>query len=113
MDNQARVDDYLERFATNDARCASGDSRCVENPEVPYYLYYPSWIRHDFTVSYSTQTDWAGDLRLFAGVKNVFDDCGPFIPRTGDNYERGIGNYDSKYDGGVGRFVYLGAEMRF
>ena len=39
------------------------------------------------------------DLRLFGGVKNVLDDQGPFVPRTGDNYERGIGNFDSKFGG--------------
>jgi outer membrane receptor protein involved in Fe transport len=112
IDDQDRVDDYLDRFATNDERCASGDSRCVLNPEVPLYLYYPSWIKHDLTVSYAMRTRWTDNLRLFGGVKNIFDDKGPFIPRTGDNFERGIGNFDSKYGGGVGRFVYVGAEVR-
>ena len=27
--------------------------------------------------------------------------------------ESGPGNFDSKYDGGVGQFWYLGAEVRF
>lgn len=52
-------------------------------------------------------------LRLYGGVKNVFDDMGPFIPVSGDPYEGGVANFDSKYDGGVGRFVFLGAEWRF
>jgi outer membrane receptor protein involved in Fe transport len=113
VDHQERVDDYLERFATNDERCASGDARCVENPEIPLYLFYPSWTRHDLSVSYTTETDWFDTMRLFAGVKNIADDKGPFIPRTGDNRERGIGNFDSKYGGGVGRFVYAGFELSF
>lgn len=113
VDNNERVDDYLERFAINDERCATGDDRCVTNPEVPYYLYYSSWTRHDLAASYSLDSEWFNTLRLFAGVKNLTDDKGPFIPRTGDNYERGIGNFDSKYGGGVGRFWYAGVEMRF
>ena len=51
-------------------------------------------------------------LRFYGGVKNVFNDMGPFVPRTGDNYERGIGNFDSKFEGGIGRFVFLGLEWR-
>ena len=45
-------------------------------------------------------------------VRNLFEED-PFVPRTGDNFERGIGNYDSKFGGGIGRFVYLGVAMRF
>ena len=77
------------------------------------YLYYPSYTRHDFSASYSMQTQSLGLLRLFAGVKNVFDDMGPFMPTGGDTFESGPGNFDSKYDGGVGQFGYLGFEMQF
>ena len=52
-------------------------------------------------------------MNLYGGIRNVFDDQGPLIPRTGDSAERGVAGFDSKYDGGVGRFVYLGVEMRF
>ena len=52
-------------------------------------------------------------LNLFGGVRNVFDDKGPLVPRTGDSRERGVHGFDSKYDGGVGRFVFLGITMRF
>jgi hypothetical protein len=52
-------------------------------------------------------------LNLYGGVRNVFDDLGPLVPRTGDNIENGVAGFDSKWDGGVGRFVYLGVQMRF
>ena len=31
----------------------------------------------------------------------------------GDMQEDGIGNHDSKFGGGIGRYAYLGLEMRF
>ena len=37
---------------------------------------------------------WHSVLRLFGGVKYVFNDMGPFVPRTGDSIERGIGNFE-------------------
>ena len=49
---------------------------------------------------------------LFESSSNMFNND-PFVPRTGDNYETGIGNYDSKFGGGVGRFYFVGAEMQF
>jgi len=111
-DHSDRVEDYLERFATNDERCAAADPRCVTNPEVPAYLYYPSYTRHDLSVSYDMVFQGGKGLNLFAGVRNMFNED-PFVPRTGDAYEGGIGNYDSKFGGGVGRFYFAGAEMRF
>jgi len=111
VDHNDRVEDYQERFATNDERCASGDPRCVANPEVPAYLYYGSYVRHDLSVSYDMEL-FGGDLNLFGGVRNMFDKD-TFVPRTGDAYEGGIGNYDSKFGGGIGRFYFLGAELVF
>jgi outer membrane receptor protein involved in Fe transport len=113
VDHKDRVDDYKALFARNEDRCASGDSRCVTDPEVPKYLYYPDYWVHDLSVSYIHTTKWVDSVRWYAGIKNVFDDKGPFIPRTGDNYERGIGNFDSKYGGGIGRFVYAGVELNW
>lgn len=52
------------------------------------------------------------NLRFYGGVKNVFNDKGPFVPRTGDQAESGIGNFDSKFEGGIGRFIFLGVEWR-
>ncbi|MDX2427729.1 MAG: TonB-dependent receptor [Xanthomonadales bacterium] len=112
IDHQDRVDDYKDRFATNDERCASGDDRCVSDPEVPKYLYYPSTWRHDLSLSYLMGLANDSTLRFYGGVKNVFNDKGPFVPRTGDQYESGIGNFDSKFEGGIGRFIFLGVEWR-
>jgi len=112
VDHIERVEDYLERFATNDERCAAADPRCVTNPEVPAYLYYPSYTRHDLSVSYDMVLRGGKNLNFFGGVRNMFDED-PFVPRTGDAYEGGIGNYDSKFGGGIGRFYFAGAEMRF
>ena len=112
-DNNDRIDDWNELKAENDELCAASDPDCITNPETPLYLYYPSYTRHDISVSYSMQTDSFGNLRLFGGIKNIFDDMGPFMPTGGDTYESGPGNFDSKYDGGVGQFLYVGAEIQF
>jgi outer membrane receptor protein involved in Fe transport len=112
IDHKERVEDYKERFATNDARCAAGDPACVTNPEVPKFLYYPSYTRHDLSVNYDMAMRGGTSLSFFGGIRNMFDKD-PFVPRTGDNYETGIGNYDSKFGGGVGRFYFVGAEMQF
>jgi len=113
IDDPGRVADHLERFAANDALCAASDPGCITNPEVPNFLYYGSYIRHDLSLSYDTVLTNGAGLNLHAGVRNVFDDMGPLIPRTGDSLERGVGGFDSKYDGGLGRFAYLGVGMRF
>ena len=64
-------------------------------------------------MSYNLNLSGGNDLRLFGGVNNLFDDKGPFVPNTGDNVASGRGNFDSEYGGGVGRFVYVGAEFEF
>jgi outer membrane receptor protein involved in Fe transport len=112
IDHQARVDDYLERFATNDARCAAGDPACITNPEVPAYIFYGSYVRHDLSASYDMTLGSGATLNFFAGIRNIFDKD-PFVPRTGDNIEHGIGNFDSKFGGGIGRFAFAGFGMRF
>jgi iron complex outermembrane receptor protein len=112
-DVNARLEDWDYYRTRNEERCAAGDDRCVANPETPLYLYYPSYTRHDISVSYLMQTESIGNLRLFGGVKNIFDDMGPFMPTGGDTKESGPGNFDSKYDGGLGQFAYVGFEMQF
>ncbi len=115
VDHPSRVEDYLERFADNDVLCASTDpddlADCVTNPEVPGFLYYPSYTRHDLSVSYDMELAGA-DLNIFGGVRNIFDED-IFVPRTGDNIENGIGNFDARFGGGIGRFYFLGVEMVF
>jgi outer membrane receptor protein involved in Fe transport len=113
VDHNDRVDEWRELKAENDALCAANDPDCITNPEKPMYLWYPSYTRHDLSATYLMQLKSLGTLRLFAGAKNLFDDMGPFIPTGGDTYEAGPGNFDSKYDGGVGRFYFVGAEIQF
>jgi hypothetical protein len=113
VDHKDRVDEWKELKARNEDRCANGDDRCIANPEKPMYLWFPAYWRHDLSVSYTLRPDFADALRLYAGVRNVFDDMGPFLPTGGDTYESGPGNFDSKWDGGVGRFVFAGVEVTF
>ena len=112
IDHQSRVDSYLEDVADNDALCAAGDPGCITNPEVEKFIYYGSYIRHDLSASYDMTLANGATMNVFAGVRNMFDKD-PFVPRTGDNIEHGIGNYDSKFGGGIGRFVFLGVALRF
>ena len=112
IDHQDRVDDFKEDLADNDALCAAADPACITNPEVPSYLFYGSYVRHDVSASYDMTLASGAAINLFAGVRNLFEKD-TFVPRTGDAFEGGIGNYDSKFGGGIGRFVYLGVAMRF
>lgn len=112
-DNNIRIIEWNELKAENDALCAASDPDCITNPEVPLYLYYSSFTTHDLAASFSTRAGSLGSMRLFGGVRNVFDNLGPFMPRGGDTYESGPGNSDNKYGGLVGRFAYVGAEIQF
>ena len=112
VDHNDRVDEWKELKAENDAACSSGSDDCITDAEKPKYLYYPATWRHDLSLSYLMDLRDNQTLRFYGGVKNVFNDMGPFVPRTGDNYESGIGNFDSKFEGGIGRFVFLGLEWR-
>jgi len=112
IDRQDRVDSYLEDVADNDALCAAADPDCIANPEVEKFIFYGSYVRNDLSASYDMTLASGATMNVFAGVRNMFNKD-PFVPRTGDNEEHGIGNYDSKFGGGIGRFVYAGFEMRF
>ena len=59
------------------------------------------------------KVDWAKFMRLYAGVRNIFNDKGPFIPTGGDTFASGPGNFDSPYGGGVGRYAFAGIEVGF
>ena len=111
-DHQDRVELYNDDLADNDALCAAADPGCITNPEVPNYLFYGSYVRHDLSASYDMTLGNGAKLNVYGGVRNLFEED-TFVPRTGDAFEGGIGNYDSKFGGGIGRFVYLGVAMRF
>ncbi|WP_416308641.1 TonB-dependent receptor domain-containing protein [Neptunicella sp. SCSIO 80796] len=113
VDNHDRVAEWEELKADNQALLDAGDPDGIANPETPYYLYYGSYIRHDLSVSYNLEWEKDVQLRLYGGVNNLFDNQGPFVPNTGDNIEHGTGNFASDFGGGVGRFVYVGAQVGF
>ena len=93
-------------FLENDARCAEGSADCIENPEDPEFFNIGSYIKHSMSVSYTFEMDNDDEIRVFGGVNNIFNNYGDFIID-------GTGNYSSKYGGGEGRFVYLGAQFSF
>ncbi|GAA0340532.1 TonB-dependent receptor [Bowmanella denitrificans] len=112
VDDHGRVEDWELLKAENQAKLDAGTGG-IANPETPMYLFYGSYITHDLSVSYNLELDGGMDLKLYGGVRNVFDKESAFVPNTGDIVETGDGNYEGEYDGGVGRFAYLGAEIRF
>jgi outer membrane receptor protein involved in Fe transport len=63
-------------------------------------------VRHDVSVSYNTDLSAGLELRVFGGINNLLDDKGDFTPS-------GRGNFYSGYGTGMGRFGYLGAEVKF
>lgn len=113
VDDDERAEELAEAFAENDENCLNGSPDCVLDPETPMFLYFPSYVRHNLSISYSMDFDNDTELRLFGGANNLFDNLGPFIPRSGDTVGGGAGNSDSEYGGGIGRFVYFGAEYKF
>jgi len=106
IDSQNRADDYEEDIAENSKLCAQGDDGCILNPEKLAFHHIGSYVKHNLSLSYKVPLKDSGSVRFFGGVNNIFNNNGKFI-------EGGKGNYDSEYGGGVGRFVYLGAEMKF
>jgi len=95
-----------DAWTDNVERCAAGEETCITDPERPAFQYYSSYFKHNLSVSYNIEMDDNSSLRVFGGVNNIFDDKGEF-------YYGGRGNYGSEYDAGVGRFVYLGAQVSF
>jgi len=113
VDHKDRMEDWEGYMEDNLERCMEGDSDCVQNPEELGYYHFDAYWRHDLSVSYTMRTDWADSLRLYAGVKNILNDKGPFVPDGGDLEAGRAGNFDSPYGGGVGRFLFAGIEFGF
>ncbi|MCP4991125.1 MAG: TonB-dependent receptor [Colwellia sp.] len=96
-------------WEANIARCAEDDPEvagCITDPEKIAFQEYASYIKHNISASYNIELQDDASVRIFGGMNNVFDDKGQF-------YVGGRGNYGSEYDSGRGRFVYLGAEVKF
>ncbi|MBU2893356.1 TonB-dependent receptor [Colwellia sp. D2M02] len=104
--NQGDEKDWLEDMAANDKNCAAGSADCIENPETLAFNEIGSYITHSLSVSYDVELPKDGDLRVFGGVNNIFDN-------QGDYSLGGRGHFYSGYGSSVGRFVYLGAEFKF
>ncbi|SUI60636.1 TonB-dependent receptor plug domain-containing protein [Shewanella morhuae] len=113
VDSHDRVNEWQDLNAANQAKIDAGDATAILNPETPAFLYYGSYVTHDLSVSYTMDINNSAQLRLYGGVRNIFDNQGPWVANTGDLVESGTGNYSSAYGGGVGRYGYLGAEMKF
>ncbi|MDP4984554.1 TonB-dependent receptor domain-containing protein [Pseudoalteromonas tunicata] len=106
IDSQSRADSYLKAIEANNERCAANDVGCIANPEQLAYHELPSYTTHNISASYNFALSNSSDMRVSGGLNNVFDNKGPFVLG-------GTGNFDSSYGGGVGRFAYLSAEVRF
>ncbi|PKG83898.1 TonB-dependent receptor [Colwellia sp. 75C3] len=104
--SQGDEEDWLEDMAGNDENCVAGNDECIANPEALAFNEISSYIKHSISVTYSMDLPNDSDLRLSGGVNNIFDNRGEFS--TG-----GRGHFYSGYGSSVGRYVYLGAELRF
>jgi outer membrane receptor protein involved in Fe transport len=93
-------------MTVNAELCAEGNADCVADPEALAFQDLDSYFKHNLSVSYTIDMDNDAEVRVFGGVNNIFDDRGEY-------YYDGKGKYGSEYGGGVGRFVYLGAQVSF
>ncbi|KZN58555.1 TonB-dependent receptor domain-containing protein [Pseudoalteromonas luteoviolacea] len=102
-------DDYekwLDAMAKNQERCTTQADTCIANPESLWGGDLPSVTTHGLSMSYTMPMSNDSELRLYGGVRNLFDERGPFIIF-------GPGNYNSAYGGGLGRFAFVGAQYTF
>ncbi|MFC3034674.1 TonB-dependent receptor domain-containing protein [Pseudoalteromonas fenneropenaei] len=104
--SQAAFDDWSDAIAKNAARCAAGEASCVADPEALQFNELSSYMTHSLSVNYTLATEHSGDINLFAGVNNLFDEHGDFI--IGGN-----GGFHSTYGGGKGRYAFIGASWHF
>lgn len=82
----------------------------VPDAEVPYYLNIGDKWEHDIFISYDFDIGAGSDVRLYAGVNNLFNSISPFLP-SGTESGR-LTNQNSIYDI-AGRRFYAGATLRF
>ncbi|MDT0604620.1 TonB-dependent receptor domain-containing protein [Thalassotalea castellviae] len=97
---------WLDDMAANDENCAAGSADCIENPEALAFNEIASYVKHSISVSYTMDTDSGAEVRLSGGINNIFNNQGSFSLS-------GRGHYYSGYGSSVGRFAYLGAEVKF
>ncbi|WP_407353829.1 TonB-dependent receptor domain-containing protein [Luteimonas sp. R10] len=82
----------------------------IPDAERPLFLRYPAVWEHSISASYEFDSG-SPDLRIFAGVNNIFDKISPFAP-DGDVESGRRSNFNGTYDV-RGRRYFLGAEFRF
>lgn len=82
----------------------------IPDAEVPYYLNIGDVWEHDIFLSYDFDIGRGTNLRLYAGVNNLFNSISPFLP-SGTESGR-LTNQNSVYDI-AGRRYYAGATLRF
>lgn len=98
LDSRARLLDYQEVLEE------------VPGAEEPLFLRYPEVWEHSINGSYEFDVG-DGELRLLAGINNLFDDISPFAP-DGDVETGRRANFNRMYDV-RGRRFYVGAELTF
>ena len=90
IDDVEYLEEYQEAIIDNDENCTNGDADCVENPDIPAYLFNPSYVKHSLSVSYTMELDNNQSVRLSAGADNIFNNLGPFIPSSRANFSSAI-----------------------
>ena len=98
--------EYKDLIAENAKECAKASDDCISNPEPLAYQAFGSYIKHNLTASYNMELDNKSDLRLSAGINNVFDNNGAFFPH-------GKGNFNPDWGGGKGRYFFVSAKYNF
>lgn len=98
VDSHERVEDYAEELASNPAA------------EFPLFLNIGDTFLHDFYIAY-TPDRLGGDMRFYAGIRNIFNTIGPFLP-TGDTDAGRSSNFNRFYNT-VGRSGYVGVRFDF
>lgn len=82
----------------------------IPDAEVPLFLYYPEYWNHSISGRYDLDIGGT-EIRLTAGINNLFDDLGPFTPDGAVEAGR-RGNFNRNYDV-RGRRFFFGLEARF
>lgn len=102
---------YLSPTIDSRARLEAYEQELERNPaaEYPLFLKIPAVWEHDVYAAYELNME-SNDLRIYGGVKNLFDRVSPFLP-TGVDSGR-LTNQNSSFDV-AGRRFYLGAVLEF
>lgn len=104
--NKNDQDNWLDDMANNTENCSAGSEACITNPEPLQFNELGSYIKHSLSASYTTETTTGAEVRISGGINNIFDN-------RGDYSLGGRGHFYSGYGSSVGRFFYLGAEVKF